>query len=282
MLAANLKHILEAAYVPEHSVDLMAAVSGGTPMLRNDFFFLVSDGHIILVGYPLEPPFDPQRFTAFLDEIKEDFHPERVSMIAPMIPEAIREACVEYNHDKYYLLQLDRVRMAGTTARNIRKAEDAMNVERCQSVPDGYLGLFDEFFKVSDPPPRVRNLVDKLPLYLKASSQGMALTARDCSGNLAALFIIDTAPKDFVSFLMGCYSRSFYTRGASDLLMAETVKIGIEMKKKHIHLGLGVNDGIRRFKEKWGGYAALPYHMGELMLKRPSIFDAIWSLKYWK
>ncbi len=31
--------------------------------------------------------------------------------------------------------------------------------------------------------------------------------------------------------------------------------------KGYIHLGLGVNEGIRRFKEKWGGRPALPYVM---------------------
>lgn len=279
MLSEEITHILEAAYIPEHSVDLMAAVSGGKPVLRDHFFFLVAGVHVILVGYPLDQSFDPQRFIVFLEEIKADFNPESISMIAPQIPDAIQQTCAEYDRDEYYLLELDHVQMTHATVRNVRKAQDALQVERCRRLPDGYQELFEEFFRLSDPPARVRRLVDKLPLYLKASSHGLALTARDGAGNLAALYLLDTAPKDFMSFLMGCYSRSFYTRGASDLLMAETVKIGIEMKKRHIHLGLGVNDGIRRFKKKWGGYPALSYQMGELILKKPSLFNIIWSLK---
>ena len=31
--------------------------------------------------------------------------------------------------------------------------------------------------------------------------------------------------------------------------------------KEYIHLGLGVNDGIRRFKRKWGGTATMSYEM---------------------
>jgi uncharacterized protein YbaP (TraB family) len=33
--------------------------------------------------------------------------------------------------------------------------------------------------------------------------------------------------------------------------------------KEFLHLGLGVNDGIRRFKAKWGGVPGLPYEMAE-------------------
>lgn len=279
MLSEEITHILETAYIPEHSVNLMAAVSEGTPMLKDGFFFLVADRHIILIGYPLNRSFDLERFTAFLEEIKEKFRPEQISMIAPMIPETIREACVEYHHDEYYLLALDRIQTKSATARNVRKAGEALHVERCQCLPDGYLALFDEFYRASNPPARVRLFLKKLPLYLRASSQGLALIARDRDGNLSAIYIIDTAPKTFLSYLIGCYSRTHYIRGASDLLMAEMVGLGIEMEKKHIHLGLGVNDGIRRFKEKWGGYAAMPYHMGALMLNKPSISNIIWSLK---
>jgi hypothetical protein len=39
--------------------------------------------------------------------------------------------------------------------------------------------------------------------------------------------------------------------------------------KKAINLGLGVNAGIRRFKEKWGGVPFLPY--ASAMIRRGSV-----------
>ena len=47
--------------------------------------------------------------------------------------------------------------------------------------------------------------------------------------------------------------------GASDLLLRELVKVAHAARKKAVNLGLGINDGIRRFKEKWGGVPFLPY-----------------------
>ena len=47
--------------------------------------------------------------------------------------------------------------------------------------------------------------------------------------------------------------------GASDLLLREMVNLAHAEGKKTINLGLGINTGIRRFKEKWGGVPFLPY-----------------------
>jgi hypothetical protein len=55
----------------------------------------------------------------------------------------------------------------------------------------------------------------------------------------------------------------------------ELIKISNEFGKRYIHLGLGVNDGIRRFKEKWGARPTRSYETCELIIKRPLIREAI-------
>ena len=72
---------------------------------------------------------------------------------------------------------------------------------------------------------------------------------------------------------MGCHSKKNYVRGASDLLLFELINLSLEYDKPYIHLGLGVNAGIRRFKAKWGAVPTRRYDMGELVLKKPSILD---------
>ena len=42
----------------------------------------------------------------------------------------------------------------------------------------------------------------------------------------------------------------------SDALFSEMIDISRQHRKQYVHLGLGVSDGVRRFKEKWGGAAA--------------------------
>ena len=41
------------------------------------------------------------------------------------------------------------------------------------------------------------------------------------------------------------------------------IRVARRQGKEFVHLGLGVNDGIRRFKSKWGGTPSLPYEMAE-------------------
>ena len=59
------------------------------------------------------------------------------------------------------------------------------------------------------------------------------------------------------------------------ILLYELIQLSKAHQKNYIHLGLGVNDGIRRFKEKWGARPTQPYEMCEIALKKPSIWDAI-------
>ncbi len=69
------------------------------------------------------------------------------------------------------------------------------------------------------------------------------------------------APRHFVSYLIGAHSRTHYTAHASDLLFREMIQLAQREHKDFVHLGLGVNDGIRRFKTKWGGTPSVRYEM---------------------
>ena len=48
-----------------------------------------------------------------------------------------------------------------------------------------------------------------------------------------------------------------------------------EYDKPYIHLGLGVNAGIRRFKAKWGAVPTRRYEMCELAGKKSLILDTL-------
>ena len=70
-------------------------------------------------------------------------------------------------------------------------------------------------------------------------------------------------PNNFVSYILGAHSRTHYVPHAVDLLFASMIERAKAEGKRFIHLGLGVNDGILRFKKKWGAVPSLPYVMAE-------------------
>jgi hypothetical protein len=49
------------------------------------------------------------------------------------------------------------------------------------------------------------------------------------------------------------------------------IELALREGKEYICLGLGVNSGIRRFKEKWGGKPFLAYEFCERRYKRGRI-----------
>ena len=119
-----------------------------------------------------------------------------------------------------------------------------------------------------------------MPQYVGHARDSVVLNAWDKENNLAAFYIVDLAAKDFSTYVIGCHSKKNYVLGASDLLSFELINMSMEYGKNYIHLGLGVNEGIRKFKEKWGGIPTRRYEMCELVVRKPSILDAIKAIRY--
>ena len=87
---------------------------------------------------------------------------------------------------------------------------------------------------------------------LKHSPSAILLEARK-GRKLVAFTVIDLGSANFAFYLFNFRSIKFSIPGASDLLFREMVNVAQSRGKKAINLGLGINSGIRRFKEKWGG-----------------------------
>jgi hypothetical protein len=102
-----------------------------------------------------------------------------------------------------------------------------------------------------------------MPDYVSRSSSACTLDARDRNGKLSAFFVVELGARSFSTYVLGCHSKKHYVPHASDLLFQEMIRLTREYGKDTINLGLGVNAGIKRFKEKWGGIPSLRYEFCE-------------------
>ncbi len=271
-------YILAHAYVPEHVVGLITSLSAGEPFLIEDHFFCRKHDWIILIGYPLQDRFDPDNFESVLEKIKSRFKPARISLIAPVLSERLVSNCRERDSDYYYTLDARDPVLRSPLKRNLRKAARRLTIERAVDMGDAHQGLMHEFVRNVDPPVRVKNLLCKMPQYVGTAPHAFVLNAWCPNDELAAFYVIDLAAENFANYIFGCYSKQKYVLGASDLLLMELINIGKEFGKRYIHLGLGVNQGIRRFKEKWGAKPSRNYEMCELTFKKPLIREAVRAL----
>jgi len=272
-------YILTYAYVPEHIVVLMTSLSGGEPFLIDDYFCCCKDDWVILIGYPFQQEFVFDKFEVVLEKVQKEFKAGRISVIAPKLPWRLGESCREKDSDTYYTLNTRHPVISSAVKRNIRKAGRRLTVERAVHMGDAQHQLMLEFIARVSPPLRVKELFFKMPQYVASARHAFVLNAWDSKQTLAAFYVVDLAARNFANYIIGCYSKKNYVLGASDLLLSELIKMSVEYGKGYIHLGLGVNSGIRRFKEKWGARPTLSYEMCELVQKKTLILEVVRAIR---
>ena len=273
------RSILTHAYVPEHIVVLMTSLSGGEPFLIDDYFCCCRADWVIFIGYPLQHEFIFDQFQVVLEKVKKKFKAGCISLIAPELPRRLGERCREKDSDTYYTLNTRHPVIGSAVERNLRRAGRCLTVERAVHMGDAHDQLMREFIERVSPPLRVKELFFKMPQYVASARHAFVLNAWDSKQTLAAFYVVDLAARDFANYIIGCYSKNNYVLGASDLLLSELIKMSSEYGKGYIHLGLGVNSGIRRFKEKWGARPARSYEMCELVFKKPLILEVITAIR---
>lgn len=268
-------HILTHAYVPEHIVGLMTYLCDGEPFLMDDYFGCRKNDWTILVGYPLERDFILEKFEGVIEKIKKQIRPRTISLIAPALPLSISTICKQSDSDHYYTLNAKKPTIPKVIQRNLKKARQTLSFERSSSMRSAHDEVMREFIDRVNPPVRVQNLLFKMPGYIEHADSCFVLNAWDSNDHLTAFYVVDLAARNFSNYIIGCYSKQNYVLGASDLLLFELIGMSVEYGKSYIHLGLGVNKGIRRFKEKWGARPTLRYEMCELALRKLSMWEAI-------
>jgi hypothetical protein len=268
-------YILKKAYVPEHIVSLMALISKGDPFLVEDHFGLVKDNWLILVGYPFDQRFSLERSEKIIKQVLERYRPEILWFIGPEIPASLSNTCQERETDQYYRLDLGKVKVKASLKRASEKASQELTIERGHSISKEHEALISELAKREKLPPRIRELYRAMPDYIGHSSTAYVLNARDKRGKLCAFYVVDLAAEGFATYVLGTHSKKNYVPHASDLLFLEMIELTREHGKDIVHLGLGVNEGIRRFKEKWGGVPFLNYEFCEHRPKSTKISSVI-------
>ncbi|MDR2695501.1 MAG: GNAT family N-acetyltransferase, partial [Deltaproteobacteria bacterium] len=243
--------------MPEHSVAFMQAMSGGEALFRDGFLFLAGGDWLIAVGYHLQGAYDAEAFTSALDAVIRERKPEDCWAVAPQLPPSLAPYVTET--DLFYVLPSDSpvpVKIRGPLARAAKR----LRLEEGREFTAAHRRLWAEFLRRKELKPQVRELFARTSMVLHAPETDIRLlNAWDEDDGLAACLVMDCGPEEFDSYIIGAYSRAAYVPHAGDALFARMLESAKARGKSYIHLGLGVNEGITRFKKKWGGVPALPF-----------------------
>jgi len=256
------KWIHRHAYLPEHLPDYVGAISGAEPFLHSNYLFFLAKKHLLFNGYPLGSDFDlPDQV---YDTACKRFRPSTVSVIAPdlWLP---AEQCEHQTVDSYYRLDLPLTSIDADVVYMLRRAQRELQVFRGRFGKE-HKKIVKAFVAAHRFDRRHKYLFKHIPQYLKAGDSAVLLEARK-HNRLVAFNIVDLGAADYAFYLFSFRSDKIKVPGASDLLFHAMVNQAQTEGKKAVNLGLGVNAGIRRFKEKWGGVPFLKY-CSALMDKR--------------
>ncbi|HPU29603.1 MAG TPA: hypothetical protein PLM71_04705 [Syntrophorhabdaceae bacterium] len=260
-------YILRNAYIPEHIIGLMKAISGGDLGMIGDFIFYVKDNWLIFIGYPIcgiTNKKDLSLTTDYIDKLINAYDPDYLWAIAPEIPGELKKTADEFQSDYYYTLATSEFNPARRLLREVEKANKTLMVTANREFTTKHKALRDEFIKSRSLHPLVESLYKSMEKHLEKSDTAFVLNATTSDGKLCAFYCLDSGADNFLAYIMGCHSKVCYVPHASDLLFVEMVRIAKEMGKSIINLGLGVNEGLKRFKMKWGGRPTIPYEFIEL------------------
>lgn len=255
---------MSAVTVPEHSRPLLEALSAGHSFELDSHIFVADGDWLMAIGYPLEGEFSVQRFEKALDEALRRVKPSDCFAIAPQMPERLKD-CVQ-DRDVYYTLSASAAVPAKLRG-PVRHAGERLTVDETREFSPEHRRLWAEFLSRIPLPPRIRQLYSGTASALRGKADLRLLNAWDAEGQLAACLLLDYSLPEHVSYVLGAHSKTHYVPHAPDLLFAEMLERARAEGKSTVLLGLGVNEGITRFKKKWGGVKDAPY---ELAVWQPS------------
>lgn len=279
---ADERYALAQAYVPDHVVGLMAAISGGRPVRFGEYLAFSRDNWLTLVGYPLAGPFVEAECQQAVEQAVAAVRPDTLWFIGPQVPALLAQAGAARASDEYLQLELQGLHIRAGLQRQAQAAGQALRVARERQYSRQHRALADEFLRRQELPELAAALYRSMPDLLAGSATACVLSAYTHKGKLSAFYVVETAAKQFDAYILGCYSRKHYVPHASDLLFYEMIELARANGKAAINLGLGVNDGIRRFKRKWGGRPYLKYEFCEVVYRRPSpmgLLEALLEVK---
>ena len=272
--ADQLGHIEEHAYIPEHMINYVTAISQAEPFLFGDYLAYSRKDLLIFVGYPLKEPFEEKKMEKALNEAKRRFNPREISLTAPKIPYSIAGSARSPSDD-YYQLDLSTLSISQKLRNMLKRAERDLVVERERGLDKENHQMVKEFLKTHRVNEPTQFIMKRIPEYLSSAPSVWVFNARENDGALAAFDIAEFGARHCAIYMFNFTSHRHSIPGASDLLLFEVIKFAKEENKEFVNLGLGINTGVTFFKKKWGGVPFYPYHFCLASLPKQEAQDSL-------
>lgn len=269
----TLASFTRSAIVPDQLLPYVRAVSGLRSEALGDYL-LHSDGeNAVLVAFPPDRPTDADAMNAALVEILKKRGLKRVVTLAASRP-ANAPQNARVSEDSWWFLELP-AKPGQKTRHLLRRAAREIVVKR-EPWNDELIPLAKALDQRKNLDDASRYIHSRLPAYLKACEDAELYVARNAAGKAVACAIADFSSLS-TAFYMFAFRSAEAPPGSADLLLATIVSEAEKRGYAHVNLGLGIDDGVRFFKRKWGAKPALAHIETEWEIPKKSFFAKLFG-----
>lgn len=256
-----MKHGLSEPYIPEQIIDYFESISGLRADVYKRYITYRDIDTFVVVGYPIKGEFDEEDIVEIIQKLSAREEIENIIVIAPSLPRRFKFEDVK--SDNYYRLVLPLHMMDKKLRYMVSRASRELTVDFGRKLTKDHKKLMEEFLKRPDVEEFMNYVCGHLENYLSRSETVKTIDAYTKDGGLAGFDIVDLPPGEYSFYMFNFVNRTGnYVPGVSDLLLYYLLKLSYEEKKKYVNMGLGINEGVVRFKMKWGATPFLSYQYG--------------------
>ncbi len=258
-----LSYIQAQAYTPDQLLNYVYSVSNLQSELIGAYLLHKKQSSCVLVGYNLENPSDISELDNAIKEVLRADTMQEITVLAPIRPQSAPNYAQSLEQDFYYFLDLPvKPKAKIKNMLNRAKKEAFVTQTSGQSAWSGeHHALMLSSLKNKQLDQAQVIIMQGIEKYILSSSDCVLFSAYSNKTNS----LLACALADFSSFSTAFYMYAFRKEedenvpGVADLVLYELLKEAQQRGYNKCNLGLGINDGIRFFKEKWGAKASLAF-----------------------
>jgi hypothetical protein len=245
------------AVVPEQVIPYVRSVAESRPLMLGACVGYESEGQIVLIGYPLHDPRDGEAMSRAVDLALKIPGLRKITIIGPSRPPQAPEK-IRSTEDGYHVLPIPAPPPAAKLKNLLRRAGRELTIEQGRRFDDDHRKLVDLYLSERTLTAGTRHIFRQIPGYIETSPGSLMVSARTAGGQLAA-FAVGEYASLHTAFFMFCFrDPSLAPPGSADLVFSALLEEAARRGQTRMNLGLGVNEGIRFFKGKWGARFFLP------------------------
>ena len=266
--------ITAAATVPEQIVPYVKAVSDSRPLMARSCIAYQSGTELVLVGYPLGDPTDEKAMVEAVDEALLVPWLSRITVMGPALPPQA-PAAISHSKDSYSFIQVPPPPPGQKLRNMLRRAGRELTVEKGRIWEAEHAGLVRKYLETRTYDPGTVHIFNNIPAYLTMSYGSLVFSARKRDGTLAAVAVGEFGTLE-TAFFMFCFrDQAVAPPGSTDLLLLALLDEAAERGHARMNLGLGINEGVRFFKRKWGEGMELPYFQASWDIIQAGLFSRL-------